>query len=146
MKCACSNRQKRLPYSAGAGEITALAHTRAMEKCRPGMFEYHLEGEIHHEFNRHGARYPSYNTIVGSGENGCILHYTENECELRDGDLVLIDAGCEYKGYAGDITRTFPVNGKFTQAQREIYDIVLESLETSPVPVSSGNFHSGSHW
>ncbi|VFS39765.1 proline aminopeptidase II [Escherichia coli] len=96
-----------------------------------GMFEYHLEGEIHHEFNRHGARYPSYNTIVGSGENGCILHYTENECELRDGDLVLIDAGCEYKGYAGDITRTFPVNGKFTQAQREIYDIVLESLETS---------------
>lgn len=95
------------------------------------MFEYHLEGEIHHEFNRHGARYPSYNTIVGSGENGCILHYTENECEMRDGDLVLIDAGCEYKGYAGDITRTFPVNGKFTQAQREIYDIVLESLETS---------------
>lgn len=89
------------------------------------------EGEIHHEFNRHGARYPSYNTIVGSGENGCILHYTENESELRDGDLVLIDAGCEYKGYAGDITRTFPVNGKFTQAQREIYDIVLESLETS---------------
>ena len=76
-------------------------------------------------------RYPSYNTIVGSGENGCILHYTENECEMRDGDLVLIDAGCEYKGYAGDITRTFPVNGKFTQAQREIYDIVLESLETS---------------
>ena len=91
-----------------AGEITAMAHTRAMEKCRPGMFEYHLEGEIHHEFNRHGARYPSYNTIVGSGENGCILHYTENECEMRDGDLVLIDAGCEYKGYAGDITRTFP--------------------------------------
>ncbi len=85
-----------------------------MEKCRPGMFEYHPEGEIHHEFNRHGARYPSYNTIVGSGENGCILHYTENESELRDGDLVLIDAGCEYKGYAGDITRTFPVNGKFT--------------------------------
>ena len=114
-----------------AGEITALAHTRAMEKCRPGMFEYQLEGEIHHEFTRHGARYPSYNTIVGSGENGCILHYTENESEMRDGDLVLIDAGCEYKGYAGDITRTFPVNGKFTPAQREIYDIVLESLETS---------------
>lgn len=114
-----------------AGEISALAHTRAMEKCRPGMFEYHLEGEILHEFNRHGARFPSYNTIVGGGENGCILHYTENECELRDGDLVLIDAGCEYRGYAGDITRTFPVNGKFSPAQREIYDIVLESLETS---------------
>ncbi|CAH6637230.1 Xaa-Pro aminopeptidase [Pseudocitrobacter vendiensis] len=114
-----------------AGEITALAHTRAMEKCQPGMFEYQLEGEILHEFTRHGARYPSYNTIVGGGENGCILHYTENESELRDGELVLIDAGCEYKGYAGDITRTFPVNGKFTPAQRAIYDIVLESLETS---------------
>jgi len=114
-----------------AGEITALAHTRAMEKCRPGMFEYQLEGEILHEFNRHGARFPSYNTIVGGGENGCILHYTENESELRDGDLVLIDAGCEYKGYAGDITRTFPVNGKFTPAQRAIYDIVLDSLETA---------------
>lgn len=114
-----------------AGEITALAHTRAMEKCRPGMYEYQLEGEILHEFNRHGARFPSYNTIVGSGENGCILHYTENESQMRDGDLVLIDAGCEYKGYAGDITRTFPVNGKFTAPQRAIYDIVLESLETA---------------
>ena len=114
-----------------AGEITALGHTRAMEKCRPGMFEYQLEGEILHEFNRHGARFPSYNTIVGSGENGCILHYTENESQMRDGDLVLIDAGCEYKGYAGDITRTFPVNGKFSAPQLAIYDIVLESLETA---------------
>lgn len=114
-----------------AGEITALAHTRAMEKCRLGMFEYQLEGEILHEFNRHGARFPSYNTIVGSGENACILHYTENESQMRDGDLVLIDAGCEYKGYAGDITRTFPVNGKFSAPQRAIYDIVLESLETA---------------
>lgn len=114
-----------------AGEISALAHTRAMQKCRPGMYEYQLEGEILHEFTRHGARFPSYSTIVGGGENGCILHYTENESQLRDGDLVLIDAGCEYKGYAGDITRTFPVNGKFTPAQRAVYDIVLESLETA---------------
>ena len=111
-----------------AGRISALAHTRAMEMSRPGMYEYQLEGEIHHEFTRHGARYPSYNTIVGAGENGCILHYTENESQMRDGQLVLIDAGCEYQGYAGDITRTFPVNGKFTPAQREIYDIVLASL------------------
>ncbi|MNG82659.1 Xaa-Pro aminopeptidase [compost metagenome] len=111
-----------------AGEISALAHTRAMEKCRPGMFEYQLEAEILHEFTRLGARYPSYNTIVGGGENACILHYTENESELRDGDLVLIDAGCEYKGYAGDITRTFPVNGKFSKPQRALYDIVLKSL------------------
>ena len=114
-----------------AGEISALAHTRAMQTCRPGMFEYQLEGEILHEFNRHGARFASYNTIVGGGENGCILHYTENESELRDGELVLIDAGCEYRGYAGDITRTFPINGKFTPAQREIYDIVLASLDTA---------------
>lgn len=112
-----------------AGEISALAHRRAMEKCRPGMMEFQLEGEIHHEFTRHGARYPSYNTIVAGGVNGCILHYTENEAALNDGDLVLIDAGCEYKGYAGDISRTFPVNGKFTPAQREVYDIVLASLE-----------------
>lgn len=114
-----------------AGRISALAHTRAMQKCRPGMFEYQLEGEIHHEFCRHGARFPSYNTIVGSGENGCILHYTENESQMRDGDLVLIDAGCELNGYAGDITRTFPVNGKFSAPQRAIYDIVLASLNRS---------------
>ncbi|CAI0708084.1 Xaa-Pro aminopeptidase [Serratia quinivorans] len=111
-----------------AGEISAQAHTRAMEKCRPGMFEYQLEAEIHHEFTRLGARSPSYNTIVGGGDNACILHYTENESELRDGDLVLIDAGCEFKGYAGDITRTFPVNGKFSRPQRAVYDIVLASL------------------
>ncbi|OQP31600.1 Xaa-Pro aminopeptidase [Pantoea latae] len=111
-----------------AGKISALAHTRAMQACRPGLFEYQLEGEIHYVFNQHGARFPSYNTIVGSGENGCILHYTENESELCDGDLVLIDAGCELHGYAGDITRTFPVNGRFTAPQRAIYDIVLASL------------------
>ncbi|MEE3651315.1 MULTISPECIES: Xaa-Pro aminopeptidase [unclassified Brenneria] len=119
--------QAEIDVMRRAGEITALAHIRAMEKCRPGMFEYQLEGEIHHEFTRHGARYPSYNTIVGSGDNACILHYTENESQMRDGDLVLIDAGCEYRGYAGDITRTFPVNGKFTAPQRAIYDIVLRS-------------------
>ena len=114
-----------------AGEITALGHTRAMQACRPGMYEYQLEGEILHEFNRHGARYPSYNTIVGSGINGCILHYTENESVMKDGDLVLIDAGCEYQSYAGDITRTFPVGGKFSAEQRAVYDIVLASLNRS---------------
>ena len=123
--------QEEIDVLRRAGEISALAHTRAMQTCRPGMFEYQLEGEILHEFNRHGARFASYNTIVGGGENGCILHYTENESELRDGELVLIDAGCEYRGYAGDITRTFPINGKFTPAQREIYDIVLASLDAA---------------
>ncbi|EMA3640550.1 Xaa-Pro aminopeptidase [Providencia stuartii] len=114
-----------------AGEISALAHIRAMKTCKPGMYEYQLCGELEHEFTRHGARYPSYNSIVGSGENACILHYTENESEMKDGELVLIDAGAEFDGYAGDITRTFPVNGKFTQPQRAIYDIVLKALNTA---------------
>ena len=91
------------------------------------MYEYQLEAEILHEFAMHGARTPSYNTIVGSGNNGCILHYEDNNQPLVSGDLVLIDAGCEYQNYAGDITRTFPVNGKFNQAQREIYNIVLKA-------------------
>ncbi|PHM49751.1 Xaa-Pro aminopeptidase [Xenorhabdus miraniensis] len=114
-----------------AGKISAQAHTRAMQVCRPDMFEYQLEAEIHHEFTYQGARYPAYNTIIGAGENACILHYSENERRMKDGDLVLIDAGCEYEGYAGDITRTFPVNGKFTRPQREIYDIVLEAINVS---------------
>ncbi|UMX55340.1 aminopeptidase P N-terminal domain-containing protein [Escherichia coli] len=95
-----------------AGEITAMAHTRAMEKCRPGMFGITIwKAKFTTNLTATVRAIRPYNTIVGSGENGCILHYTENECEMRDGDLVLIDAGCEYKGYAGDITRTFPVNG-----------------------------------
>lgn len=114
-----------------AGRISALAHQRAMQQCRPGMYEYQLEGEIHHEFSRYGSRFPSYNTIVGGGDNACILHYTENESQLKQGDLVLIDAGCELQGYAGDITRTFPVDGKFTAPQRQLYDIVLHALTTA---------------
>ncbi|WP_261832710.1 Xaa-Pro aminopeptidase [Leminorella grimontii] len=131
--------QEEIAVMRKAGEITAKAHTRAMERCRPGMYEYHLEAEIHHEFTRHGARYPAYNTIVGSGENACILHYTENESLLNEGDLVLIDAGCEYQGYAGDITRTFPVSGKFTPAQRTIYDIVLASQYKALSLLTAGN-------
>ncbi len=108
-----------------ACEISAKAHIRAMQKCQPSLYEYQLEAEILHEFAWYGARSPSYNTIVGGGNNGCILHYENNSDQLKDGDLVLIDAGCEYQYYAGDITRTFPINGKFNQSQREIYDIVL---------------------
>lgn len=110
-----------------AGKISAQGHIRAMQSCRPGMFEYQLEAEILHEFARHGARNPSYNTIVGGGNNGCILHYENNDQLLQDGDLVLIDAGCEFQYYAGDITRTFPVNGKFSPAQKAIYNIVLQA-------------------
>ncbi|WP_241623026.1 Xaa-Pro aminopeptidase [Rosenbergiella australiborealis] len=123
--------KEELAILRDAGRISALAHQRAMQQCQPGMYEYQLEGEIHHEFSRHGARFPSYNTIVGGGENACILHYTENESLLKKGQLVLIDAGCELFGYAGDITRTFPVDGKFTPAQRELYDIVLRALTTA---------------
>ena len=114
-----------------ACEISAQAHIRAMQKCKPNLFEYQLEAEILHEFARLGARWPSYNTIVGGGNNGCILHYENNSDKLQDGDLVLIDAGCEYQYYAGDITRTFPVNGRFNLAQREIYDIVLNAQYTA---------------
>ena len=108
-----------------ACKISAQAHCRAMRSCKPSMYEYQLEAEILHEFAWQGARSPSYNTIVGAGNNGCILHYENNSALLKDGDLVLIDAGCEYQYYAGDITRTFPINGQFSQAQRDIYNIVL---------------------
>ncbi|OOF54096.1 Xaa-Pro aminopeptidase [Rodentibacter genomosp. 2] len=122
-----------------AGQISALAHIRAMQKTRPNRFEYEIESEILHEFNRHGARFASYNSIIAGGDNACILHYTENDQPLKEGDLVLIDAGCEFAMYAGDITRTFPVNGKFTQAQREIYDLVLKAQKRAIELLVPGN-------
>ena len=113
-----------------AGEISARAHKRAMQFAAPGCYEYQLEAEIHHEFAMAGARSPAYSTIVGSGENACILHYTQNNAQVNDGDLILIDAGAEYQGYAADITRTFPANGKFTHAQSEIYSVVLNAQKS----------------
>ena len=113
-----------------AGEISARAHKRAMQFAAPGCYEYQLEAEIHHEFAMAGARSPAYSTIVGSGENACIWHYTQNNAQVNDGDLILIDAGAEYQGYAADITRTFPANGKFTHAQREIYSVVLKAQKS----------------
>jgi Xaa-Pro aminopeptidase len=110
-----------------AATISAQAHRRAMEICKPGKFEYQLEAEMMHEFFQNGSRFPAYNSIIGSGENTCILHYNENNAELKNGDLVLIDAGCEYQNYASDITRTFPVNGKYSPEQRTIYEIVLKA-------------------
>jgi Xaa-Pro aminopeptidase len=109
-----------------AAEIAARAHVRAMRACRPGRFEYEIAAEIRHEFMRARADI-SYLPIVGGGANGCILHYRENADELRDGELLLIDAGCEYESYASDITRTLPVNGRFTPPQRAAYDVVLEA-------------------
>ncbi|BBF84627.1 Xaa-Pro aminopeptidase [Aquitalea magnusonii] len=108
-----------------AGQISALGHIQAMRATRPGMMEYQVEAEILHTFIRNGARYPSYESIVAGGANACTLHYAANNARLNDGDLLLIDAGCELNGYAGDITRTFPVNGKFSPAQRDVYEIVL---------------------
>lgn len=124
-----------------AGEISAKAHVRAMKKARPGLYEYQLEAEILHEFGMHGARFASYNTIVGGGANGCILHYIDNSAPLKDGDLVLIDAGCELEYYAGDITRTFPVNGKFSAAQKVLYEVCLAAQLAAIDAAKPGN-----HW
>ncbi|RJG42117.1 Xaa-Pro aminopeptidase [Motilimonas pumila] len=110
-----------------AGRISALGHLRAMEQCQAGQLEFQLEADILHEFARHGARFAAYATIVGGGDNACILHYTENSSPLQNGDLVLIDAGAEYQGYAGDITRTFPVSGRFSEPQRLLYQLVLDA-------------------
>jgi Xaa-Pro aminopeptidase len=108
-----------------AGTVSAAAHMRAMRLCKPGMFEYEIEAELIYEFRRQGCKGHAYNPIVGGGANACILHYNENNAKLEDGDLLLVDAGGEYQGYAADITRTFPINGKFSHAQRAIYDLVL---------------------
>ncbi|WP_313517524.1 Xaa-Pro aminopeptidase [Pseudomonas sp.] len=110
-----------------AAEISARAHIRAMQASRAGLFEYHLEAELDYEFRKGGAKMPAYGSIVAAGRNACILHYRENDAALKDGDLVLIDAGCEIDCYASDITRTFPVSGVFSAEQKAIYEIVLEA-------------------
>src|SRR5213592_4498408 len=110
-----------------AADIAAEAHVEAMKSVRPGMMEYEVEAMLEAYFRRHGASGSSYTSIVGAGGNATVLHYIDNKDELRDGDLLLVDAGAEYQGYASDITRTFPINGKFSAAQREIYDLVLET-------------------
>ena len=122
-----------------AAEITTEAHIRAMKAVKPGMFEYQLEAEYLYAFNKNGARSPAYNSIVGGGNNACILHYVENNSELKDGDMVLVDAGCEYKYYASDVTRTFPVNGSFTEEQKQIYSVVLEAHRQSMDQLKPGN-------
>lgn len=110
-----------------AARISAEAHNRAMQVCRSGMYEYQLQAEIEHEFRMQGASGPAYGSIVGSGDNACVLHYVENTDVMQQGDLVLIDAGAEYQGYAGDITRTFPVSGTFSLQQKQLYALVLKA-------------------
>lgn len=123
-----------------AAKIAVGAHRRAMSLLRPGIHEYEVEAEYVHEFRRHDAT-PSYSPIVGGGANGCTLHYIDNRAELAAGDLVLIDAGCEYDYYASDITRTVPVNGRFSPEQRAIYEIVLEAQLAAIDKTRKGN-----HW
>ncbi len=124
-----------------AAKVSAEGHCRAMQACQPGLMEYQIEAVLLHYFMTHGCRHSAYPSIVGGGENGCILHYTENEAELQDGDLLLIDAGGEYDNYAADITRTFPVNGKFSVAQRALYEVVLAAQQAAINKVQPGN-----HW
>ena len=139
-----------------AGKISAGAHVRAMQASaamlrdgkngvKDGLREYHLEAELLHEFRRHGAQFPAYTSIVAAGANACILHYRAGDAELQAGQLCLIDAGCEWGGYASDITRTFPADGKFTPAQRQLYDIVQASQEAAIKAIKPGKRFTDPH-
>lgn len=123
-----------------SAEIAAVAHNRAIQKTLPGKMEYEIEAEYLHEFTRKGAQSPAYTSIVAGGANACTLHYIANNAELKDGDLVLIDAGCELDGYASDITRTFPVNGKFTGPQKDLYELVL-AAQLAAIDAANPNNH-----
>jgi Xaa-Pro aminopeptidase len=124
-----------------AAKISANAHRRAMQTCKPGMMEYEIEAELLYEFRKGGSPFPAYPPIVGGGANGCILHYTENSAELKPGDLLLIDAGAEIDGYAADVTRTFPVSGRYSGEQRAIYELVLAAQQAAIEQVRPGK-----HW
>ncbi|MBQ5941577.1 MULTISPECIES: Xaa-Pro aminopeptidase [unclassified Massilia] len=128
-----------------AAVISAQAHTRAMRAARPGMYEYELEAELLHEFRRNGAQFPAYTPIVASGANACVLHYNANNRQMLDGELVLIDAGCEFDGYAADITRTWPVNGRFSTAQRRLYELVLQAQSSAFAAIVPGQPYSAMH-
>jgi Xaa-Pro aminopeptidase len=128
-----------------AARISAGAHRRAMQQTRPGRNEYEIEAELLYEFRRNGAQFPAYWPIVAGGANACVLHYVSNDAPLSDGDLLLIDAGCELDGYASDITRTFPVNGRFSAAQRDVYQLVLAAQRAAIAAVKPGNAWNDPH-
>ena len=136
--------EKEIKLMQLASDISAEAHTRAMQTVKPGMMEYALEAELNYIFGKNGC-VPSYNSIVGGGANACILHYVENDKALKDGDLVLIDAACEYQLYASDITRTFPVNGKFSPEQKALYELVLKAQVAAIDAVRIGNSYKEPH-
>lgn len=128
-----------------AAVITASAHARAMRTTRPGMFEYEIEAELLHEFRRHGSQFPAYNSIVASGPNACVLHYHANNRKMAAGDLLMIDAGCELNGYAADISRTFPVSGRFEGPARDIYALVLSTQKAALAQCRTGNDFNTPH-
>ncbi|EEC36153.1 Xaa-Pro aminopeptidase [Burkholderia pseudomallei 576] len=128
-----------------AADISALAHRRAMAACRPGIREYELEAELLYTFRRHGAQSPAYGSIVATGANACVLHYPAGNAVVADGELVLIDAACELDGYASDITRTFPANGRFSGPQRALYDIVLAAQEAAIAATRAGTPFDAPH-
>lgn len=128
-----------------AAAISARAHVRAMQACRAGLHEFSLEAELDYEFRKGGAKMPAYGSIVAAGRNGCILHYQENDAPLKDGDLVLIDAGCEIDCYASDITRTFPVSGVFSAEQKAIYELVLKSQKAAFAEIAPGKHWNQAH-
>src|SRR3990170_3858719 len=128
-----------------AARIAAQAHRRAMQRARPGRTEYEVEAELLYEFRRNGAQFPAYSPIVAGGANACVLHYVQNDAPLDEGALLLVDAGCELEGYAADITRTFPVNGRFGGAQREVYEIVLAAQRAAMDKVRAGNAWNEPH-
>jgi Xaa-Pro aminopeptidase len=128
-----------------AAEISGRAHMRAMRACKPGMAEYEIEAELLHEFRRGGSEYPAYGSIVAGGANACVLHYVSNDHTLNDGDLILIDAGCELHSYASDITRTWPVNGKFSGPQRDLYEVVLAAQAAAIAETRVGTPYNRPH-
>jgi len=136
--------RKEVSAMRKAARIAARAHKRAMGVCRPGLYEYEIEAEFHHEFRCHDTRM-AYLPIVGSGPNSCTLHYINNNRQVQDGDLVLIDIGCEYENYASDVTRTFPVNGRFSIEQRALYDIVFKAQEAALAMIVPGRHWNESH-
>lgn len=138
-------RQDEIALMRKAGKMSAAGHNRAMQVCRPGMYEYQVQAEMECEFRKAGSPYNAYPSIVAGGENACILHYTENQDMLKNGDLLLIDAGAEYGCYASDISRTFPVNGRFSPEQRALYDIVLEAQSAAFEVCSAGHGWNESH-
>ena len=141
----CLKSESEVDIMQKSANIAAQAHMHAMGITKPGKYEHQIEGEILNQFMQNGARYPAYSSIVAGGNNACTLHYVRNNSILKDGDLLLIDAGCELESYASDITRTYPINGKFTSPQKDIYQIVLNAQKEAIKKVMPGNYFDDPH-